>query len=162
MCSVYLFALIDRYGCRENSLRKLTLNKSFTMDQTDDLSRSILNLCSEFTKELYRKIEKFLLELTAISSHLSFNVFQCELRSEVQEYNSLPSLHIVFCIKYSYVGVYVSSILVTEGGFLFASYIYIYICKHIYTYIFRNPNCGLPAVHILLRLCAVKKYLQKE
>ena len=73
MCSVYLCALIDRYDYENSNFRKLTLNKSFAMDQTDDLSRNILNLCSEFTKELYRKLEKCLLKLTANSSHLSFN-----------------------------------------------------------------------------------------
>ena len=69
MCSVYLYALTDRYDYGDSNLRKLTLNKSFAMDQTDD----ILNLCSECTKELYRKMEKCLLKLTTISSHLSFN-----------------------------------------------------------------------------------------
>ena len=72
MCSIYLYALSDRYDYENSNFRKLTLNKFFAMDQTDDLSRNTLSLCSEFTKEFYRKTEKCLLKLTAISSHLSF------------------------------------------------------------------------------------------
>ena len=64
---IYVFCLFictyDRYDYGDSNLRKLTVNKSFAMDQTDDLIRNTLNLCSEFTKELYRKLEKCLLKL---------------------------------------------------------------------------------------------------
>ena len=67
------------------------------MIPSDDLSHQILNLCNDEIREKYRKVERNILKITGLTSHLLFN--ETCLNRQIINNLDPSNMYVIFGIK---------------------------------------------------------------